>query len=199
MRFDHLALATTDLVAGAALIEAALGVSLAPSGRHARMGTWNRVLSLGGSEYLELIAIDPEAADPGRPRWFALDEFSGRTRPCNWVAACDDLAAEALPGAGEALAFERGPYRWRMLVPADGYLPFAGLQPAQIAWDGPHPALALPASGCRLTRLTLVSPDAKALAARLSALADPRIVVAPGAAPAIRAEIATPSGPKVLE
>ena len=199
MRFDHVAIAAEDLESGAADLEAALGVRLAPGGRHDLMGTWNRLLSLGGPEYLELIAIDPAAKPPGRPRWFALDDYSGRTRPWAWIAASDDLDAEALPGSGEVIQFQRGDYRWRMKVPVDGRLPFSGLQPAQIGWDSAHPALALPESGCRLSRLVLATPEPGALTERLAALRDPRIVVEAGAAPAIRAEIATPHGIRVLE
>ena len=37
------------------------------------MGTHNRLLGLGTNVYLEVIAIDTEAAPPARPRWFSLD------------------------------------------------------------------------------------------------------------------------------
>jgi hypothetical protein len=37
------------------------------------MGTHNRVMGLYGGLYLEVIAIDPSAAAPDRPRWFGLD------------------------------------------------------------------------------------------------------------------------------
>jgi catechol 2,3-dioxygenase-like lactoylglutathione lyase family enzyme len=73
---DHLVLAARDLDAGAAWLESLLGVKLAQGGKHARMGTHNRLLGLGDNFYLELIAIDPDAVAPGRPRWFGLD---GRT------------------------------------------------------------------------------------------------------------------------
>ena len=42
------------------------------------MGTHNRVLGMAGGMYLEVIAIDPDAA--ARPRWFGLDEPAMRER-----------------------------------------------------------------------------------------------------------------------
>jgi len=59
---DHLILAARDLDSGAAWLEDRLGVALAAGGRHERMGTHNRLLSLGQGFYLELIAIDPQPA-----------------------------------------------------------------------------------------------------------------------------------------
>ena len=42
-----------------------------------RWGTHNRVMAISSEGipdcYLEVIAIDPEAPEPGRPRWFGLD------------------------------------------------------------------------------------------------------------------------------
>lgn len=197
MRIDHLAVLAGTLGDGAEWLSSVLGVTPGAIGRHARMGTWNRLLSLGREEYLEVIAVDPDAPAPDRPRWFGLDGFRGPPRLGNWIVACD-LSSEALPGAGEVLAFERGAYRWSMAVPADGCLPFDGLQPAQIEWHGPHPAPALEDRGCRLRRLSLVHPRAADLRARLSRLTDPRLVIEAGPAPALRAEIDTPSGLRVL-
>ena len=49
------------------------------------------------------------------------------------------------------LALSRGPYGWRIGIPADGHLPGGGSLPTFIQWDGDaHPADALPESGCRL-------------------------------------------------
>jgi catechol 2,3-dioxygenase-like lactoylglutathione lyase family enzyme len=44
---DHLVLAARDLDAAAAWLEDHLGVTLAAGGKHARMGTHNRLLGLG--------------------------------------------------------------------------------------------------------------------------------------------------------
>jgi hypothetical protein len=58
---DHLVVAARTLEEGAAWVTGRLGVSMAPGGKHALMGTHNRLLSLGARAYLEVIAIDPDA------------------------------------------------------------------------------------------------------------------------------------------
>lgn len=62
MRIDHVVYATSDLDAAAARLEAELGLPSVPGGRHAGMGTHNRIVPLGGG-YLELLAVaDPAEA-----------------------------------------------------------------------------------------------------------------------------------------
>ncbi|PRY25048.1 glyoxalase-like protein [Aliiruegeria haliotis] len=199
LAFDHLAVSCEALADGTAAVDAALGVPLGPVGHHPYFGTHNRLLSLGGTEYLEVIAIDPEAPPLGRPRWFDLDHFSGAPRLTNWIMNCPSLSAELDrlgTGAGAPVALERGPYRWQMAVPDDGRLPFDTLHPALISWESAHPAPNLPESGCRLHRLIVSHPEAAQLA-EILALSDPRIVFENGA-PGLRAEIATPSGTRRL-
>jgi hypothetical protein len=69
--------------------------------------------------------------------------------------------------------------------------------PALIQWLGPHPTAGLPDTGARLQRLEVAHPEAEALRGAV-ALGDPRVVFTPGS-PALRAEIATPHGIRVLE
>jgi hypothetical protein len=159
--FDHLVVSARNLDEGAAWIEAKLGVPMASGGKHALMGTHNRLLSLGPGAFLEVIAIDPEASAPQRPRWFDLDAPQMRDLLArgpaliHWVERTDDLEA-ALRDYSESveiLSLSRGPYRWRMGVPRDGRRPAGGSLPTLIEWQGGlHPAQALPASGCRLQR-----------------------------------------------
>ena len=203
MELDHFAVTAETLEEGTAAVEAALGVALQPGGRHDLMATHNRLLGLG-DVYLEVIAIDPEGVAPGRPRWFDIDRFAGRERLTTWIARCDDLDTEvaaAPAGAGVPLAFSRGDLRWRMAVPQDGRLPFDGGYPALIQWAGAaHPVQRQEDSGCRLIRLEIAHPHAAALRAALAGrLADPRVVIVDGPAKAMRAEIATPHGLRVLE
>lgn len=202
LRFDHLAVSALDLAEGVAWVEAALGTKLAGGGQHPHMATHNRLLGLGDL-YLEVIAADPSAAKPAWPRWFDLDNFTGRPRLTNWIAGCDDLAAalRASPdGTGAPVALQRGDYRWQMAVPKDGKLPFGGGFPALIQWQGAlHPARALPDSGLRLRRLDIAHPDADALRELLAPLIeDGRFAIVQGPF-AMRASFDTPSGLRVLE
>ncbi len=174
---DHLVLDARDLDVGAAWLQERLGVVLAGGGKHARMGTHNRLLGLGEGFYLELIAIDPQAAPPDRPRWFGLDAlaFDGdRPRLIHWVARSEDIEADLATchhDRGDILAMERGDYRWRISVPADGHLPGAGLLPTLIQWDVPfHPARRLPESNCRLMKLEAFHPAPEPLQADLAAI-----------------------------
>ncbi len=198
---DHIAVAAETLEEGVAHVGAALGVALAGGGKHAYMSTHNRVMGLGPSDYLEVIAVDPDAPLVPHPRWFRLDEFCGPPRLTNWICRVPDLGAAlaAAPrAAGRAVDLARGDFRWRMGVPDDGRLPFGDCYPALIEWQGGlKPQDRLADSGCRLTRLEVAHPQAGEIAALLP-LADPRVVFTMGR-PALRAEFATPHGPRVLE
>ena len=199
LRFDHIAIAAESLEAGVAWVEGALGVTLTGGGKHPAFGTHNRLISLGDL-YLEVIAVDPEAAPPGRPRWFDLDRFSGPPRITNWVCESDDLLADlarAPQGCGTPMALSRGDYHWRMAVPEDGILPFDGAHPALIQWDGPHPAAALPDQGLRLQKLVIGHPMAEALAQVLH-LADDRVELALAASKTLTAIFDTPQGERRL-
>lgn len=159
MELDHLALAARTLDAASDAIESALGVAMQPGGRHQMFSTHNRLLGLEGGLYLEAIAIDPDAPDPGRARWFDLDRFQGPARLCNWICRTGDLEAtlaQMPAGAGDPVGLSRGDLRWRMAVPESGRLPFDNLFPALIQWQGTlHPGAVLAPSGCALRRLVV--------------------------------------------
>ena len=203
LELDHLAVAAETLEAGRAHVEAALGVALQQGGQHAHFGTHNLLLGLEGGLYLEVIAVDPDAPAPAVARWFDLDRFRGAPRMGTWICRCDDLEAalaKAPAGAGAPVDLARGDLRWRMAVAADGRMPFDGGFPALIQWQGAHPAARLVPSGCGLRRLIVVHPDAGDLRAALSeVLTDPRVVIEAGPDMALRAEIDTPNGLRVLE
>jgi hypothetical protein len=200
---DHIAVAAETLAEGAAHVEAALGVELSDVGVHDRMGTHNRLLGLGPGVYLEVIAINPDAAPPAQARWFDLDNFTGKPRLTNWIVRTDDLAGvlEGAPaGMGVPISFARGPYLWQMGVPPDGKLPWEGAAPALIEWQSAlHPAERLPDRGCRLVGLTVEHPEAEAMLAAFPALgAVAGVRVAAGPVKRLWAEIDTPDGRKFL-
>lgn len=160
---DHVIVAARNLAEGGDWVERRLGVAPVAGGKHAFMGTHNRLLRLGERCYLEVIAIDPEASAPGRPRWFELDRPAMRSRlelgPAliHWAERTPDIERAHAAGGGlhgEILAGERGEYRWRITVPRDGSLPGEGRLPTLIQWEGGrHPALTLPESGCEIVEL----------------------------------------------
>ncbi len=172
---DPLVIGAASLAQGVAWCRATLGVAPLPGGQHPLMGTHNVLLSIASPahprSYLEIIAIDPQAAPPGRTRWFDLDDPRVRATLeagptlLHWVARCDDVAsatrwlAEQGIDRGEILAAERasphGLLRWRITVRADGQRLARGALPTLIEWDGPHPADGLPDSGLRLQTLVL--------------------------------------------
>jgi Glyoxalase-like domain len=131
-------------------------------GKHALMGTHNRLLSLGSRRFLEVIAIDAEAPRPSRPRWFGLDTpamaatLERGPALLHWVMRTGDIegAVREYPERVEILDLKRGDYRWRIGVPRDGSLPCKGECPTLIQWQGElHPADRLPESGCTLLDL----------------------------------------------
>jgi hypothetical protein len=175
---DHLVVACADLDQGSAWAQDLLGVAPAPGGKHATMGTHNRLLRLGPRVYLELIAVDPEAPAPSQPRWFDLDnpEVKGRAAQApfllTWVAATTDIygAITRVPALGEVTPFTRNAYAWKFALPEDGRLNFGGVLPALIQWDSAHPAEALADGGCELLALDLVHPAASGVVPLFRAL-----------------------------
>jgi hypothetical protein len=172
---DHLVVAAASLEQGAAWCEQLLGATPGAGGKHAGMGTHNRLLAIGSATfpmaYLEIIAHDPEAPPPTRPRWFGLDDthllarLRERPRLLHVVARCTRLDAmlaalrELSLDAGQAVAAERaspqGLYRWRIAGRADGQLLCGGALPTLIEWQGMHPSEQLPPSGVALRSLQL--------------------------------------------
>ncbi|KIT16170.1 hypothetical protein jaqu_21320 [Jannaschia aquimarina] len=178
---------------GADHISNAIGIRPEIVGRHAAMGTWNRLMGLGGP-YLEAITIDPDGTAPNRPRWYALDDRTGPAALTNWALRVPDLEAAVahVPDAGTILDFARDDLHWRMAVPDDGHLPFHGCFPALIQWLTPPPVF--PDSGCHLEHLVIAHPEPGTLAHALHALTDDPAIEIVAGTPGLRARIATPTG-----
>ena len=196
---DHIAVAAPTLAAGVAWVRDRLGVEPRPGGRHERMGTHNHLMRLGDRLYLEVIAVDPAAPDPGRPRWFDLDRDAS-TGLRTWVARTDDIAACAWPGTPERMT--RGALHWMISVTADGRMPMDGIAPTLIQWPegGTHPAQAMPDLGCSLVKLEGFHPEAETIAAMLERIGfDGPFTVARGDTPRLVAHVATPGGMRRLD
>ena len=90
-KIDHFAIGATSLDAGVDALEPTLGIRVPDGSKHTLMSTHNCVMQSGNESFFELIAIDPDAPDPGRPRWFTLDftttqkRLAERPRALCWV------------------------------------------------------------------------------------------------------------------
>ena len=200
---DHIAVSATTLAEATEYCEAALGIPLRPGGRHDVFSTHNTLLGLSDGLYLEAIAADPDAPAPDRPRWFDLDHFSGPARLTNWICRTEDLdvtLSKLTEGAGQPVDLRRGDLRWRMAVPVSGRLPFDNMHPALIQWQSrQHPSQSLGDSGCKLRRLIIRHPEAKALHNLLADVFTDQRVVFETAPASLTAEFDTPNGTRVLE
>ena len=173
MRIDHFTLGASALSTGLDDFESQTGLRLPAGGFHPVMSTHNAIMSTGERQFMELIAIDPDAPQPERVRWFSLDDphtkerLRARPRALCWVVETDDLdnlVANSPIDLGEIITLTRGDKRWRLTVPRNGSLPEGGLVPAFIQWEddiasGKHPGETQPDLGARLTEITLTHPN----------------------------------------
>ncbi|WP_422388640.1 VOC family protein [Bradyrhizobium symbiodeficiens] len=74
LKLDHITVIAPSLAEGVLHVRNCLDLDVPFGQRHAYMGTHNHLLQLGDTVYLEIVALDPEADAPGRPRWFGLDD-----------------------------------------------------------------------------------------------------------------------------
>ena len=211
---DHLVVAAASLAEGADWVTDLLGAPTEPGGEHPAFGTHNRLLSLGPTDYLEVLAINPNVEKPCAAYPLGLDLPEVRERLhrgpflLTWVMRVAGLAGE---GVREV---SRGEVRWRAIPRDDGALPLGGVLPAPIEWLTTPPWAALPDRGVRLTQLTLTTRAEAELRDGLGALGwpsddrhtDPRIVIraAKGSGPGgedtatqdgLEAVLETPRGP----
>ena len=204
---DHLLLGASDLDQGIAYVEQQTGVRARVGGSHPGVGTRNALLSLGGRQYLEIIAPDPSQSSFG----FQIDlRRLAAPKLVTWAAATTDLdgvvaRARAAdfgvfgPRDGSRVRPDGVTLRWRTAGISGGA---AGSDvdavPFFIQWaaDSVHPSEDAP-QGCRLAAFEIQHPDpskVKDTLRRLGIDADPS--TAPQAA--LKATIDTPRGRVVL-
>lgn len=171
VRLDHLVIVAPDLASGRAWVEARLGQPPGGGGRHAAMGTHNLLWGLG-TVYLEVIAVDPEAPRPDRPRWFGLDDPAVLARLAEgpflatWAVATEaleEIAAAAPVPHGAPQDFARDDLTWQVALPDGAALPLGGAWPLMIHWrSGVHPATRLGEQGLRFAGLEIAGAGAEA-------------------------------------
>ncbi|MDH3473560.1 MAG: VOC family protein [Rhodospirillales bacterium] len=210
LKLDHITMIAPTLSEGVSHVQSCLDLEVPFGTRHDYMGTHNHRLQLGNSIYLEIVALDPDGAEPGRPRWFDLDnqekvrsDWNEGRRLRGWVASTENIDSVIstrravfgeevpLPPANPAFAFA---------IPEDGSLPLDGAAPYLIDHRGDPTSMAdIPDLGARLRSLTLEHPNPAAIETLYRELFidhPPAIVRGPKAR--YRAQIETPTGLKEL-
>ncbi len=162
LRLDHFAIGASNLEEGSALVSEALGANPIGGGKHPLFGTHNSLWHLEAQFplYLEVIAIDPDAPNPGRLRWFGLDDPLTQARLARgpklltFIASTKDiaLAQKSMPvDPGAPVEVTRGALRWQFSLPPDGGLIAGGALPYLIEWpDGVSPVAKMPEQGIEL-------------------------------------------------
>ena len=220
---DHLVVLAADLASGVEWCARTLGVTPTAGGEHPLMGTHNRIFNVSSPAhpraYLEIIAINPgasKAISTSARRWFDMDDANLQAQVAqhgpqliHWVASVPDVAAACT--ALSALDMDRGavitasrptPHgllQWQITVRDDGLRLMDGCLPTLIQWGAAHPCDSLPASGVQLEQLALQHPQAATLQAACNAVdVAASVLVTPGAAPRLSAQLSTPRGPVTL-
>ena len=178
---DHIVLATADVPASVAQIEAATGIRAALGGRFSHMGVYNHLLSLGDGAYLEIIGPDPEAAGGGAMP-FGMTAGEEGSRVATWAAKAgadigDRAAAAKAAGCdvGEVMPLARdlpdgGRLEWELTMNPNWPPPFDGLVPFLINWgDAIHPSTTA-VGGVTLAEWYAEHPNPAALRAAHAAL-----------------------------
>ncbi|MFK8081801.1 MAG: VOC family protein [Granulosicoccus sp.] len=188
-RFDHLVVCANELQSGVSWLEKHSTITLPFGGQHPLMATHNHLTALAPDTFLEVIAIDSQAPDPLRTRWFGLDSESFRKRLevspqlTTWVVGCTDLEAAldaarvAGVDAGEAVDLTRGDLQWQIGLRRDGTLAYDGVFPILIQWPaGVNPVSQMQDQGLRLNNLQLQHPQADSVMQALQAIGADHLV-----------------------
>jgi hypothetical protein len=198
---DHLVFGVPNLAHGIDLMEHKTGIRAQFGGKHPGRGTHNGLLSLGGRQYLEIIALDPEQADAPVLHFPQLKGLS-EPRLIAWAVAVESVADVARrakvanietigPLEGARALADGSLLTWKTLRIADTSV--EGL-PFFIEWqeNTTHPSQNSP-SGCRLTSFQIEHTDAEGLRRTLMTLGTDANI-APGSHLRLKARLQTPKG-----
>ncbi|KIU42911.1 MULTISPECIES: VOC family protein [Bradyrhizobium] len=174
LKLDHLTVIAPNLAEGVAHIRACLDLDVPFGQRHDYMGTHNHLLRLGGSVYLEIVAVDPDAQRPLRARWFGLDdrkrvttEWDAGRRLRGWVArtdVMDGMLARWGDIFGSKVALPPANSTFDFAIPDNGSLPLDGAAPSLIDRRGKERSMANIADlGARLISFSLQHPEATSI------------------------------------
>jgi len=217
LTIDHLVYATPDLGQSVRHVEELLGAAPVPGGAHLGWGTYNALVGLGGSTYLEVIGPDPAQPEPVAPRPFGIDHLD-EPRLVAWCASSRRPLVDVLalaresgfdPGAIVSMSRQRPDgvvLEWSLTVAAQAN-DAANVLPFFIDWGlSVHPSTGLPVAGL-LVDLEIFHPEPRTIDLMLSAVSDDmtlgdepaRIVVHFADRPALAARVQTARGIVVLD
>jgi hypothetical protein len=181
LKLDHLTVIAPTLSEGVSHVRDCLGLDVPFGSRHDYMGTHNHRLQLGDSVYLEIVALDPAGVDPGRARWFGVDnqgqvrmDWEDGRRLRGWVAntqSIDSIVSTHTTIFGDGVQLPGADPTFTFSIPKDGSLPLDGAAPSLIDHRGDSSYVAtIPDLGARLSSFTLEHPDPAGIEAIYRAL-----------------------------
>jgi len=210
LKFDHITVIAPTLRDGVEHVEDCLGLQVPFGVCHDYMATHNHRLQLGGTLYLEVVALDPTCPAPNRARWFGLDdqktvkaEWNAGRRLRGWVAgveAIDPVITKHPNVFGEHVPLPQDDPEFAFSIAKDGSLPLEGAAPSLIDRYGvPENASDIPDLGARLETFTLEHPEPETIKALYGDLAiNFPIEVIYGPTIRYAAKIRTPTGLREL-
>jgi hypothetical protein len=177
---DHLILGVADLDTGIDWVEKRTWVRAAIGGSHPGVGTRNALLSLGGRQYLEIVA-----ADPAQATYNARTDVRKLVEPrlIGWAAGTTDIdgLAKKVRDGGQQVSSQRDGararpdgrmIRWKTLgLTIDLRQDVVDPIPFFIEWavGSVHPSQDSP-RGCQLLSFALESPNPAEVAGALKAI-----------------------------
>jgi Glyoxalase-like domain len=210
LKLDHLTVIAPILSEGVSHVRDCLGLDVPFGSRHDYMGTHNHRLQLGNSVYLEIVALDPAGVDPGRARWFGVDnqgqvraDWEDGRRLRGWVAntqSIDSIISNHATTFGDEIPLPAADPTFTFSIPKDGSLPLDGAAPSLIDHRGDSSYVAtIPDLGAKLASFTLEHPDPTCIEAIYRALdIDRPPLILRGPKVRYRALIETPAGLREL-
>jgi Glyoxalase-like domain len=199
---DHLVFGVPDLARGIELVEHRTGVRALFGGQHPGRGTHNALMSLGGRQYLEIIAIDPMQVEPSGLLFPELKNLS-EPRLIAWAVAVENLGDTARrataqnidtigPLAGSRAQADGSLLSWQTLRISG---PRAAGLPFFIEWrkGTAHPSQQSP-SGCTLASFAVEHTDVEWMRHTLNGLGVDANVVASPVEVRLKARLQTPKG-----
>jgi hypothetical protein len=171
---DHIVFACPDVVDGTRIIEELTGATAVVGGPHVARGTHNTLLTFDERTYFEIIGIDPDQAEPERPRGFGLDDLDGPKLVGYAVHTLGDETLDDIGATIRSAGFDPGTQlamsrmkpdgnllEWELTTGGDTGHGMDGALPFAIDWlGGQSPASSLPSMGS-LVKLSVRNPDAR--------------------------------------